>query len=158
MAKLRRLDLLQSLFGKIVVPAPVYHEVVIMGRAQGAADASVAARFLDAVEWRPVTVPSPLLEQQRFQIQLGRGEQAVIALAMTVEQPLLLLDDELARIEARRRNLKVKGTLGCIVQAVQQGHLSVDEADALLHEIADRTDIWISGSLCQQVLSLIRST
>jgi predicted nucleic acid-binding protein len=42
---------------------------------------------------------------------LGLGEVSVLALAKTLHDPLVLLDDEIARTEARRLGFSVKGTL-----------------------------------------------
>jgi predicted nucleic acid-binding protein len=49
---------------------------------------------------------------------LDLGEIEVLALARTLIDPLVLLDDEIARSEARRLNLKISGTLGILVQGV----------------------------------------
>jgi predicted nucleic acid-binding protein len=43
------------------------------------------------------------------------GERAAIALAATIHADLLLIDEAAERAEARRRNLRVTGTLECSV-------------------------------------------
>ena len=82
---------------------------------------------------------------------LGPGETEVLALAQTLPNPLILVDDEVARTEARRLGLSLRGTVGVLVQAYRHGHLSYAQIDLLLQEIALRPDIWISAKLCQQV-------
>lgn len=90
-------------------------------------------------------------------ILLGPGERAVLALAQTLPQPLVLLDDEAARAEARRLHLSVCGTVGIVVAAYRQHSLTFAQTEFLLHEIAARPDIWSSARLCQEVLAGLRS-
>lgn len=68
----------------------------------------------------------------------------------------MLMDDELARAEARRLGIPVKGTLGILVEAHRADLLALDEVEMLLLTIAARTDIWISARLCEQVLAELR--
>ena len=71
---------------------------------------------------------------------------------------LVLLDDETARAEARRLNLRVRGTLGVLAQAYHAGILAFPEVELLLQEIAARPDIWIGAKLCEQVLRALRES
>jgi len=48
---------------------------------------------------------------------------------------LVLIDDEIARSEARRLQLRVHGTLGILVQAYQQGLLSLLPQVKLLFQV-----------------------
>lgn len=75
----------------------------------------------------------------------------MLALAQTLPNPLVLLDDEVARTEARRLKLRLRGTVGVLVQVYRQGHLPFAQIDLLLEEIALRPDIWISAKLCHKV-------
>jgi predicted nucleic acid-binding protein len=68
----------------------------------------------------------------------------------------VLLDDEIARAEARRLKLRVRGTLGVLTQAYHNGLLSFPQVELLIHEIAARPDIWIGARLCEQVLASLR--
>lgn len=61
----------------------------------------------------------------------------------------------MARTEARRLNLRVRGTLGVLVEAYQQKLLPFNQINFLFQEIAERQDIWISDKLCQQVLKAL---
>jgi len=86
------------------------------------------------------------------------GERHVLALAksLTGADVLVLLDDEMARAEARRIGLQVKGTLGVLIEAFRAGLLSLDETELLLLEIAARPDIWIAEKLCHQIIEQIK--
>jgi predicted nucleic acid-binding protein len=65
----------------------------------------------------------------------------------------VLIDDELARSEARRLGLAVKGSLGILIEAHRAGLLTLDELELLLMTVAARPDIWISEKLCRQILA-----
>lgn len=152
LGKLNRLDLLANLYGRVQVPQAVYAEVVTQGLARGASEALTVRLFWESQVWPVVSVPSSVLTDYTPPVVLGPGETEVLALAQTVTNPLVLLDDELARTEARRLGLPVRGTVGVLVQAYRQKYLSYRQMTLLLQEIAARPDIWISAKLCQQVL------
>ena len=84
---------------------------------------------------------------------LDAGEREVLALARGSREALVLMDDELARTEARRLRIPVKGTLGILVAAYRLGLLTLNEIELLFLTIAARPDIWISERLCRQILS-----
>ena len=65
---------------------------------------------------------------------------------------LVLLDDLLARNEAKKRNLKVKGTIGVLYKAYKRGFLEWNKFQELIQEIISRNDIWIHEDLCKNVL------
>jgi predicted nucleic acid-binding protein len=88
---------------------------------------------------------------------LIRVKIEVLALARSLIDPLVLLDDELARTEARRLNLRIRGTLGILVQGYRGGLLSLAQTELLIEEIIARPDIWISAKLCEQVLASLQS-
>jgi predicted nucleic acid-binding protein len=59
--------------------------------------------------------------------QLDLGERAAIALAGTLHADLLLIDDAAGRAEAKRRSLRVTGTLGVLRTAAERGLVNVPE-------------------------------
>ena len=103
-------------------------------------------------------MPPAVLDSYTPSVILDAGERAVLALAQTMRYPLVLLDDEIARNEARRLNLPLRGTLGILVQAYQKQILTLAQTELLIREISARRDIWISGKLCERVLSAMQGT
>jgi predicted nucleic acid-binding protein len=89
---------------------------------------------------------------------LDSGETEVLALAQTRPDALVLLDDEMARSEARRLKLRVRGTLGVLAQAYHAKIISLPDIELLIQEIAARPDIWISVRLCEQTLQGLRGS
>ena len=148
--KLGMVHLVARLYERVLVPPAVYREVVIEGIDRGATDAmhvgsAVRRGELVVVEGN-VTVTDAVSV-----LPLQRGEQEAIQIAM--DRSLgVLLDDRLAREEATRLGLPVRGTLGILVEAGRRGVMSRDELRLTLRTIASRDDIWISNSLLQRVL------
>ena len=152
LGKLNRLDLLAGLFDEVRLPRAVYDEVVTQGLSRGAPDALTVRLFWQRQQWPIVDVPQALLTAYAPPVVLDPGETEVLALAQSLGDPLVLLDDEIARAEARRLNLRLCGTLGILVLAHRGGLISLDQAELLIREIAARPDIWIAARLCEQVL------
>jgi uncharacterized protein len=157
LGKLNRLELLVDLYGEVQITGCVYDEVVTRGMARGAPEALMVRLFWQRQGWPVVDVQSDVISAYTPSATLDPGEIEVIALARTLVDPLVLLDDEIARTEARRLNLRVRGTLGILVQAYHAGFLSFDQTELLIQEIIARPDIWISTKLCEQVLDSLRS-
>ena len=59
--------------------------------------------------------------------ELDLGERAAIALAETVHADLLLIDEAAGRAEAKRRHLRVTGTLGVLRAGAEQGLVKVPD-------------------------------
>ncbi len=152
LAKLNRLDLLAKVYDRVEIPRAVYREVVTQGLAHGAPDARVVQLFWEQLEWPIVDVPQHLLSDFQPSVVLDAGETEVLALANDDPGAMVLIDDDLARQEARRIAVQVKGTLGVLVQAFRKRVLTLEETELLIQQIAARPDIWIGARLCEGVL------
>ncbi len=157
LGKLNRLDLLAGLFGEVQIPRAVYDEVVTQGLVRGEPDAIAVRLFWERQGWLVVDVSQAALSAYVPPVILDLGETEVLTLAQSAEEPLLLMDDEVARSEARRLGLQVCGTLGTLVRACHRRLLSLEQVDLLIREIAVRPDIWISTRLCTEVLAALRA-
>jgi predicted nucleic acid-binding protein len=58
---------------------------------------------------------------------LDLGERAAIALAETMRADLLLIDEAAGRAEAKRRHLRVTGTLGVLRSGAEKGLVKVPD-------------------------------
>ena len=117
LARAGQLDLLTALPGSLVVPEPVAEEI-LAGRDD-------PARTALASGWgtrRAVTVPERIAEWG-----LGRGESAVLALALELGAATAVLDDRAARGCGRALGIPVIGTFGVIILAKQRGILTAAE-------------------------------
>ena len=152
LGKLNLLYLLRRLYGKVVISNAVYKEAVTSGRLKGYQDASTIELFLNQNRWEAVEVDTEEIDSEIRSLKLDDGEIESIHLAMKTADSLILLDDEKAREEARKRGLRVKGTVGILVEAYRRNMIGFEELKLFFEEIAKRRDIWISRELCKDVI------
>ena len=108
--KAGEVELLQMLFGSIIIPRAVADELLVF---HGQLPAFVSVRPVSD----PIRLP-PGIER------LGRGETEAIQLAVEVGADILLTDDRKARTAATSIGLKCTGLLGLLVRAKQTKQLS----------------------------------
>ncbi len=114
LAIIDRLDILPLLYQRVVVPPAVWHEVTVKGKGMPGADA--VARL----SWLEIGKPEPQVLQP-LSILVDPGEAEVIALAQSVADSIVLLDDSQARRVAERFDIPRIGTLGVLRRAKKQG-------------------------------------
>jgi predicted nucleic acid-binding protein len=109
-------ELLHRLYRQVLVPPLVMQELGHPG-----APASVQAWARQFPEWIAVGSfggpPDPTLSA------LDMGEREAIQLAQERRADILLMDERKGRLEARRRGLKVTGTLGVLAAAGEEGFI-----------------------------------
>lgn len=116
---LEQVDLLRRFYGQALVPQAVADELSTAG-----APAVVREWITGPPSWvevRPVSseVVAAITDD------LDLGERSAIALAETVHADLLLIDEAAGRAEAKRRHLRVTGTLGVLRTGAEQGLVNV---------------------------------
>ena len=110
------LDVLPTLYRRILVPLAVVEEIAA-GRQAGVNLPDLAALdWLEAQEVAPGVWP--------ITRDIHRGEAEVIALAATLPDTQLILDDLAARRHAKLLGLRVTGTLGILLKAKQSNLLN----------------------------------
>ncbi len=112
--------------------------------------------FWEQQGWSPVVVKQEDIPEDLQKARLDPGEKESISLAARGRRTMLLVDEEAARAAARERNIRVKGTLGLLVEAFHRKLLRLEELEFLFAQIEQREDIWISAPLCRQVLAEVR--
>lgn len=112
-------DLLHRFYGEVLVPEAVATEL----SAPSAPD-PVRHWMAQCPEWLSV-VPVERDRVNDVTDELDLGERAAIALASVVNADLLLIDETAGRAEAKRRNLRVTGTLGVLRTAAELGVIDV---------------------------------
>ena len=112
-------ELLRRFYSRVVVPDAVASELSAAG-----APPTVRDWILQPPSWVSV-VPVALEAVETITDDLDLGERSAIALATTLGADLLLIDEAAGRAEARRRNLRVTGTLGVLRAGAEQGLVNV---------------------------------
>lgn len=111
--QLGELHLLQSLYGRISVPQAVSDEV-LAGRSGG-----IDLPDLLAADWIGIRQVAKALNPRPRNIHPGEAE--VLALALSLPDSLVILDDLAARKHAKLLGLAATGTLGILAKAKKQG-------------------------------------
>jgi predicted nucleic acid-binding protein len=105
------LDVLQSLYGRVIIPEAVYQEVT------GGVPRLPGALAIQELQW---IVSQPVQNDamvRALQGELDHGEAEAIALAVELQAGLILIDERRARAIAARMGLNVVGVLGVLVEA-----------------------------------------
>lgn len=144
LALIGELNLLQQLYGQVIMPSAVEAEVSAGGpRGIGSIEVQEAAWL------RAVSLQDP--QRADLLVDLDRGEAEVIALAQELNADLVILDERLARRHARRVGLTLTGTLGILLKAKLVGQV---DAVAPLIEQLRLGGIRLSDALVAEVLKL----
>jgi predicted nucleic acid-binding protein len=116
LGKIGRLELLRKLARSVVIPAPVWREVVEAGG--GRVEAEEVRRLFSADVVEP---DAPLFDAYR--LFLGAGEASALALAAGRPDALLLMDDARARRIAAAQGFRCLGSIGLLLRAKRHGYL-----------------------------------
>lgn len=92
----------------------------------------------------PRSMPSEWLA-----LDLGKGELAAMALALENPSRVVLLDDGLARRTAHAAGLKVRGTLGLLLDAKAQGLTA--RVEPWIDKL-EEAGMWLSADIRQRIL------
>jgi predicted nucleic acid-binding protein len=139
-----QLDLLRQLYSEIIIPDAVWHEVVVEGADQPGAE---AVSFAAWIVRRTVTNRTFV---HGLQQELDAGEAEAIALAVEMNDALLLMDERLGRDTARHFDIRYTGVVGVLMEAKHQGLIQAIQPH--LDALRDLAGFRVSEALYQRVL------
>lgn len=142
LALIGHLDLLRQLYQQVLVPPAVWHEVTIKGRGMPGAEA------VSQLTWLEIRKPEPQVLQP-LSILVDLGEAEAIALAQTIADSIVLLDDSQARRVAERFNIPRIGTLGILRRAKKLGLITAIRPHV---ELLKANNIYMADNLVAAVL------
>jgi predicted nucleic acid-binding protein len=129
-------DILPKLFGRVLIPEAVWHELRSPAAPQPVKD------WLDTSPgWLDRRVVSQIPAEM---YQLDPGEREAIVLAQSVDASLILLDERRGRQVARNLGLAVSGTLGILDLAANQGLVDRSRRCRAYSQPAEKT--WTESS------------
>ena len=132
-ARIGHFELLLKLFGRILVPADVYAEVVVSGFGLPGANEVEQANWIEIAHAEDGPPPFSASATRG----LGKGELAAIRLAKQLSPSLLLVDEHRARRLALSEGLAVQGCIG-ILETLHRRALLHDLRGAYLRLLAER--------------------
>ena len=147
LARVGQLDLLRRLYGRVLVPSAVLHELALGSGRPGAGvleDSVRSGLLVEQAVVRENTVPehTPLL---------GRGEAEAIALATQQHPQFLLIDDAKGREVARQQGVPTVGVAGVLLVAKAQGE--VDAVKPILDDLSS-AGYRLSARLVSEIRSM----
>jgi uncharacterized protein len=134
LAGIGRLELLQQLYSRVIIPQAVYDEMVRVGKAvPGAFEVQTFA-------WIETQQVSDFNQVSVLQADLDPGEAEAIILAMELNAELLLMDERPGRTIALHYGINVSGVLGLLLEAKRKGLISAVKPvmDQLINEVEFR--------------------
>lgn len=117
LSRISKLSVLHQLFGTVLIPPAVYHEVVVRGSGRPGALAVKNAEWIETHQIKDD------LAVNIFKLTLGAGEAEAIALASECQADFIILDDWNARQTALGLSLPVIGTIAVLKKAAEKGFL-----------------------------------
>lgn len=137
-------DILEKLYGKIIVPNAVFQEI-----EQGKEKIYKSLTQLEWVEIREVQDKSFVKKLTEY---LDAGEAEVIALAKELNADLVIIDEKKGRNFAQLNNLICVGSLGILLKAKENNFIPFLKP---LLEKMQTNGIWISEILIKEILEKI---
>ncbi len=145
LSKAGKLDILKSMYGRIIIPQAVFDEVT-------AKDDSVRAMLLGNNDWIEVRSITNIAEKLAFRSRLHDGEVEVMILAREIEADLVVIDDYAARKTAEYIGLNLTGTVGVLIKARQNGY--IDRVMPIV-QVMEQNGIYYSERLKEQIRKIV---
>jgi predicted nucleic acid-binding protein len=142
--RIGQLDLLRQLYSEIIIPDAVWHEVVVEGADQPGAEVVSSASWIV----RRTVTNRPLAHG--LQQELDAGEAEAIALAVEIDDALLLMDERLGRDTARHFGIRYTGVVGVLIEAKHKE--LVQAIQTHLDALRDLAGLRVSEALYRRVL------
>jgi len=131
--KIGQLELLQTLFGSILITS------------------EVAKEFRSVIPaWISIQDPTDTNNEKVLRVNIDSGEASAIALALELDDCLLIMDDLKGRVLAEELGIRVTGTFGVIIEAKLAGHIA--SVKSLLEKIK-MTNFRLSQDLEKKILT-----
>jgi len=147
LARIGRLNILRKLFGTIVIPPQVFHELELSKDRPGT---KAILEAIDAgwIKLEKIKKPNKL---KRLHLLVDAGEADAILLALEQDSRMLIIDDKKGRKTAKNIGLPIVGTGGILVAAKRAGHLI--EVTSVLNDLAG-VGYYISPTLSKRIIEL----
>ena len=148
--KIKHLDVLQAMYGSVLIPPAVFSELTANDTF---ADEAEEIRNCDFLEVREIADYEKVRALQR-ETGLDLGETEAIVLAGDTNASLLLIDEVKGRTVARSRGFSIAGALGVLTAAYAKNLISAEEIRAAV-DVLRSSGRHISEELLARLLELL---
>ncbi|MEA5418439.1 DUF3368 domain-containing protein [Spirulina sp. CCNP1310] len=144
LASVGQLNLLQEIYGKILIPSAVREELLDERAGETVITAVQAATWLEVHSVQNQQLVAELITR------INIGEAEAIALAVEVGAGRLLIDERLGRQAAKNVGLKITGVLGILLFAKRLNLISA--VKPIMNDLTTQANFRISSQLYADVL------
>ena len=123
---IKRLSILKQLFNEVVIPESVFYEITKAGKNK------VGAKETENAKWLTIMSPDSTTCLPPFLLGLDQGEMDVIILAKNLNADFAIIDEKAGRRVAKAVGLKVKGTLGVLLNAYDKCLLNKKDMETII--------------------------
>jgi len=138
-----QLELLNAIFGQVVIPTAVYEELCRVPGQQ---------IVIDQQNWLFIDHAQDSKHVKTLEIDLDPGEAEAIVLALELKADYLVIDELKGRNKAEEIGLKIIGSLGVLLQAKQLG--LIPAVKPLIDNLIQKAEFRVHPALYQQVLKI----
>lgn len=138
-----RVELLEKLFGTVLIPPAVHKEVF----------GSLSSEKKALPDFIRVENVSKEISSRFLRMNLHAGESDAIILAIEKKSNGIILDDKQARETAHQLGLRVIGTLGVLMLAKEKEYLA--EARPLIIQMMERINFRIAPGILNRALAIL---
>lgn len=149
--KIDRIDLLERLFGKVLIPKAVFDELTADERFKLEADQIRQRRFVIV---KAVQNPESANILKRA-TGLDQGESEAIILTDELHADLLLMDEAKGRAVSFQMGFKIMGTIGMLMAAYEENELTAEEVRTCVQDL-QRAGRHISQKYYQMLLDRLK--
>ena len=150
--KIERLDLLEKLFQRVVIPDAVYRELTSSVSFPEEARQIAKSEFIDRIS----VADARSIDLFRRSAGLDLGESEAIIYASAHHADILLMDEAKGRQIAKTMGLTVMGTIGILLESFGEGFLAAEDIESALAKLK-ANNRYISGKLIRCIREKIRS-
>jgi len=144
LAAVNKLNLLQQLYGNIIIPEAVFQELT------GINNPVPGGNEVQTFEWIQTRQVINRDQVTALRLELDEGECEAIVLAMELNANRLLIDERRGRTIAVNLGLKITGVLGILIVAKRRG--LIKGVKPILDELIRTARFRVSESLYTQIL------
>lgn len=129
LAKAELVDLVEILYGEILIPEAVYQEAVVAGKKAGYADALTIEQYVEAGKMKVIRLTADVQRRMgalQLPLSLGAGERETIIEALE-EECLAILDDLDSRAAASALGVSLCGSDTVLIEALLRRLVTLQE-------------------------------
>jgi len=148
LVQVQKLNILQQLFQKIIIPPYVDKEIKELSKFGINLD-----EYLNA-DWIEIHYPSNLEFVRKLEEELDKGESQAIAIYKELEAELLIIDERLGSKIAKNHGVETIGLVGCLIAAKRQQIINL--VIPLIDELEEIAGFYIGDKLRKKILEIVQ--